>query len=123
MGENSLSGYGPLGLVKRPVRTRMLGVVGAGGEKPPATRLCARARYVFLRVSRAPWVTELGKSLIQPDGGARAKRVVCRRQKRPEDASNGVAVVQLDTGDGVWGGGRLYKQGTANAWGDVQEPS
>jgi len=25
--------------VKRPVRTRMRGVVGAGGEKPPATRL------------------------------------------------------------------------------------
>ena len=28
-------------LVKRPVRTRMQGVVGAGGEKPPATRLGA----------------------------------------------------------------------------------
>ena len=25
-------------LVNRPVRTRMLGGVGAGGEKPPATR-------------------------------------------------------------------------------------
>ena len=39
MGENSLSGYGPLGSGKRPVRTRMRGAVGAGGEKPPATRL------------------------------------------------------------------------------------
>ena len=25
--------------MKRPVRNRMRGVVGAGGEKPPATRL------------------------------------------------------------------------------------
>jgi len=39
VGEHSLPGYGPVGLVKRPVRTRMLGVVGAGGENPPATRL------------------------------------------------------------------------------------
>ena len=36
---SSLPGYGPALLVKRPVRTRMQGVVGAGGEKPPATRL------------------------------------------------------------------------------------
>ncbi len=39
MGENSLSGYGPIILMKRPVRIRMQGVVGAGGLKPPATRL------------------------------------------------------------------------------------
>jgi hypothetical protein len=39
MGEHSLSGYGPIDSVNRPVRTRMLGGVGAGGEKPPATRL------------------------------------------------------------------------------------
>ncbi|MDV7393604.1 hypothetical protein RZS08_19670 [Arthrospira platensis SPKY1] len=26
---------------KHPVRTRMRGAVGAGGEKPPATGLCA----------------------------------------------------------------------------------
>ena len=32
-------GYGPVNIPKRPVRTRMQGVVGAGGEKPPATRL------------------------------------------------------------------------------------
>ena len=34
-----LPGYGPVLLIKRPVRTRMQGVVGAGGEKPSATRL------------------------------------------------------------------------------------
>ena len=34
-----LPGHGPALLIKRPVRTRMQGVVGAGGEKPPATRL------------------------------------------------------------------------------------
>ena len=28
-----------MSFVKRPVRTRMLGVVGAEGEKPSATRL------------------------------------------------------------------------------------
>ena len=40
VGENSLPGYGPVILMNRPVRTRMRGGVGAGGEKPPATRLC-----------------------------------------------------------------------------------
>ena len=39
VGEHSLSGYGPVVSVKRPVRTRMRGAVGAGGERPPATRL------------------------------------------------------------------------------------
>ena len=39
VGEHSLPGYGSVDSVKRPVRTRMRGVVGAGGEKPPATRL------------------------------------------------------------------------------------
>ena len=39
MGENTLPGLGPVILMKRPVRTRMQGVVGAGGLKPPATRL------------------------------------------------------------------------------------
>ena len=39
-GEDSLSGLGLITLMKRPVRSRMRGVVGAGGEKPPATRLC-----------------------------------------------------------------------------------
>ena len=34
-----LPGYGPVIFVNRPVRTRMPGGVGAGGEKPPATRL------------------------------------------------------------------------------------
>jgi hypothetical protein len=35
-----LTDYGPLVFGNRPVRTRTLGGVGAGGEKPPATRLC-----------------------------------------------------------------------------------
>jgi hypothetical protein len=39
MGENTLSNYGSLISVNRPVRTRIPGGVGAGGEKPPATRL------------------------------------------------------------------------------------
>ena len=39
VGEHSLPNYGPVGSVKRPVRTRMQGVVEAGGEKPPAIRL------------------------------------------------------------------------------------
>ena len=34
-----LSGYGPIISANRPVRTRMPGGVGAGGENPPATRL------------------------------------------------------------------------------------
>lgn len=40
VGENSLPGHGPVILMKRPVRNRMQGVVGAGGLKPPATRFC-----------------------------------------------------------------------------------
>jgi hypothetical protein len=39
VGENPLPGYGPVILSNRPVRTRMPGGVGAGGERPPATRL------------------------------------------------------------------------------------
>jgi hypothetical protein len=39
VGEHSLPGYGPVDSVKRPVRTRMRGVVEAGGKRPPATRL------------------------------------------------------------------------------------
>ena len=34
-----LTGYGPSVFGNRPVRTRMPGGVGAGGENPPATRL------------------------------------------------------------------------------------
>ena len=37
-GVHLLPDYGPVCSVKRPVRTRMRGVVGAGGEIPPATR-------------------------------------------------------------------------------------
>jgi hypothetical protein len=45
MGENSLPGYGPVGFVNRLVRTRLPGGVGAGGEKPPATRLDTLSAY------------------------------------------------------------------------------
>jgi hypothetical protein len=41
VGEHPLPSYGSVLSVNRPVRTRMLGGVGAGGEKPPATRLGA----------------------------------------------------------------------------------
>jgi len=40
-----LTDYGPFGFGNRPVRTRTPGGVGAGGEKPPATRL-----YVFISI-------------------------------------------------------------------------
>ncbi len=43
-GVHLLPDYGPVCSVKRPVRTRMRGVVGAGGEIPPATRLCERLK-------------------------------------------------------------------------------
>lgn len=39
MGEHSLPGYGSVVSGNRLVRTRLLGGVGAGGERPPATRL------------------------------------------------------------------------------------
>ena len=35
----TLPGFGPVTLMKRPVRTRMQGVVGRAGEKPALTRL------------------------------------------------------------------------------------
>jgi len=38
-------------LMKRPVRSRMRGVVGAGGEQPPATRF-RRCLFYFSGVSR-----------------------------------------------------------------------
>jgi hypothetical protein len=34
VGKDSLFGFGPITLIKRPVRIRMQGIVGAGGEKP-----------------------------------------------------------------------------------------
>ncbi len=39
VGQHPLPGSGLVDSVNRPVRTRMRGGVGAGGEKPPATRL------------------------------------------------------------------------------------
>ena len=35
---DTLPGFGPVTLMKRPVRTRMQGVVGRAGEKPALTR-------------------------------------------------------------------------------------
>ena len=46
VGESTLPGHGPVTLMKRPVRIRMQGVVGAGGEKPPATRLSVNSFIV-----------------------------------------------------------------------------
>ena len=40
VGAYPLPGYGPAVFVNRLMRTRMLGGVGRGGEKPPLTRLC-----------------------------------------------------------------------------------
>ena len=37
---DQLPGLSPVTLMKRPVRTRMQGVVGRVGEKPALTRLC-----------------------------------------------------------------------------------
>ncbi len=48
MGEHPLPGYGSVNSVKRLVRTRMLGVVGAGREKLPATRLnCIYSKLII----------------------------------------------------------------------------
>ena len=48
-GSDALTGYGPLVLGNRPVRTRMPGGVGAGGEKPPATRFDDLLRIKMLQ--------------------------------------------------------------------------
>ena len=55
-GVHLLPDYGPVCSVKRPVRTRMRGVVGAGGEIPPdhpkvllAQRRRARDQKIFMR--------------------------------------------------------------------------
>jgi hypothetical protein len=45
-----MTGYGPSLFGNRLVRTRMLGGEGAGGEKPPATRLDIRCFDVGLPV-------------------------------------------------------------------------
>jgi hypothetical protein len=49
VGEHSLPGYGPVIAVNRLVRTRTPGGVGAGGEKPPATRLAKFYINVFAK--------------------------------------------------------------------------
>ena len=62
-GVHLLPDYGPVCSVKRPVRTRMRGVVGAGGEIPPATRF---ANSVFISGKGLRYINELyfhGKGL------------------------------------------------------------
>ena len=55
VGEHSLPDYSPVNSVNRPVRTRMRGGAGAGGLKPPATRLgVASIVHYFLQTSRNP---------------------------------------------------------------------
>jgi len=49
VGKHSLSGQNRIALVNRPVRTRTPGGVGAGGEKPPATRLAQRVFFKLLK--------------------------------------------------------------------------
>jgi hypothetical protein len=44
-----LTGYGPSAFGNRPVRTRMPGGVGAGGENPPATRLGSGKPFGYFR--------------------------------------------------------------------------
>ncbi len=46
VGEHSHPGTGPVSLVNRPVRIRMPGGVGAGGEIPPATRLSGYSIFI-----------------------------------------------------------------------------
>ena len=45
VGEDPLPGYGPVILSNRRMRTRLYGGVGAGGEKPPATRLAVQSQF------------------------------------------------------------------------------
>jgi|GEM_PF-4785142 len=53
VGENSLLPVCGIISVNRPLRTRMRGGVGAGGEKPPATRSC-------------PYFTQIDRSSFWP---------------------------------------------------------
>ena len=57
VGKYLLSNYGSIGSVKRPVRTRMLGVVGAGGLRPLATRF-GETMYINLS-NHTPLVLKL----------------------------------------------------------------
>ena len=56
----SLTGYGPSLFGNRRMRTRMYGGVGAGGENPPATRLCV---FYLFKVSIG--VSSFANSLIR----------------------------------------------------------
>jgi len=84
VGEASLPGYGPVTSSNRPVRTRMPGGEGRGGEKPPLTRLgnglvCSISYITFLRPLSLPLpgVVEAGGDLapfLFKVAGARGQR-------------------------------------------------
>src|SRR3990170_5836621 len=59
-----LTDYGPFVFVNRPVRTRTPGGVGAGGEKPPATRLGAIVSSLTTGYPHQPF-SEIPKSFPQ----------------------------------------------------------
>ena len=50
VGEHSLPGYGPVVSVKRPVRTRMRGVVGLGEKNPRLPDWGEFSRNTFINV-------------------------------------------------------------------------
>ena len=54
VGEHSLSNYGSMGFMNRPVRNRTPGGVGAVGEKPAATRF----RHLLFWVAILGWFVE-----------------------------------------------------------------
>ena len=57
--EGSLTRLRPGIFVNRPVRTRMLGGVGAGGEKPPATRFAIIVSGRSSRLAESPVIHPL----------------------------------------------------------------
>jgi len=62
---DSLSGYSPISFVKRPVRTRIPGIVGAEGDKPPATRL---GDFICKHVLPQMEITVAGHILLRQPG-------------------------------------------------------
>ncbi|MDA3786899.1 MAG: hypothetical protein PF503_00145 [Desulfobacula sp.] len=111
VGEHTLPGHGPVMLMKRPVRTRMKGVVGL---KPPATRLmveynpgasnligsrafkfCITKILVIRRSLNSPvWERGAGRTLACGTGAC-AALVAASLTGRVQDS----AIVHLDGGD------------------------
>jgi len=48
VGEDSLPSNGSVILMKRTMRTYTRNIVGVGGERPPAIRLCGYEIYLFM---------------------------------------------------------------------------